>query len=334
MAAVFVVIVNYRTPALAIECLASLQSELAALRGGRVVVVDNASGDDSIRLIMEAIEIRGWASWAELMALPRNGGFAYGNNRAIERVRDHDGAFASIVFLNPDAVVLPGCIATLVRLFDQRADVGIVGASLEDETGRRQRSAHVFPSAVSELEGAARLGPLSRMVGRRAIDLEASEVSCECDWVSGACFAVRRDLLDEIGGLDEGYFLYFEETDFCWRARRAGWACWYVPEVRVVHREGSATGIRARRTRRPAYWFASRRRFFARAYGQAGLALADGCWAIGRASLLLRRLLHLGGLNRDEAEPKQFFIDMMLGDVKAITRGELRDLQVVGATWT
>lgn len=328
MAAVFVVIVNYRTGPLAVECLASLAPELPALRGGRVVVVDNASGDDSVAQITRAIEAAGWRGWAEVIDLPRNGGFAYGNNRAIERVREHDPAFGSIVFLNPDATVRPGALAALVAHLEGHADAGIVGASIEDEHGKRQRSAHLFPSPLSELDEAASLGALSRVIGSRAMALAASSRPCVCDWVSGACFAVRRQLFDQIGLLDEGYFLYFEETEFCLRAKRAGWSCWFVPEARVVHREGASTGIRDPKSRRPAYWFASRRRFFAKAHGLSGLVAADLLWAVGRASLMLRRFLRLGGAGKSRPEPRRFAFDMLVGDAKAIMAGDVREFGV------
>jgi N-acetylglucosaminyl-diphospho-decaprenol L-rhamnosyltransferase len=319
----YVVIVNYRTGPLVVDCLASLAPELPALRGGRVVVVDNASGDDSMACIGAAIDANGWGAWAEVIALPRNGGFAYGNNRAIERVREHDPAFAIVVCLNPDAVVRPGALDALVQQLEGSVDAGIAGASVEDEHGVPQRSAHAFPSPLGELDGAARLGLLSRLIAPPASPGPATtDAPRRCDWVSGACFAIRRQVLDSIGPLDEGYFLYFEETDFCLRARQAGWSCWFVPNARVVHREGSSTGIRDRTRRRPAYWFASRRRFLIKAHGVAGLAGADLLWALGHVSLVLRRAVGLGRGNRYARDPARFARDLLIGDARAILRGE------------
>ena len=328
-AAAFVVIVNYRTGALVVECLASLAPELPALHGGRVVVVDNASGDDSVARIGAAIDASGWGEWAEVIALPRNGGFAYGNNRAIECVREHDPAFGTIVCLNPDTTVRPGALAALLGHLEAHADAGIVGASIENEHGMRQRTAHAFPSPLSELDGAAQLGVLSRLIRTRSIGELPSDAPYACDWISGACFAVRKQVFDEIGLLDEGYFLYFEETDFCLRAKRAGWSCWYVPNARVVHFEGSSTGIRHPKRRRPAYWFASRRRFFAKAHGVAGLVAADLLWALGRASFLLRRAIRLDGAKKYEPEPERFALDLLIGDAKAVMSSDLRELGVV-----
>ena len=321
MASNFVVIVNFRTGRMVVECLGSLENQFAELRGGRVIVVDNASGDDSVAVIATAIDARGWSAWAEVIALPRNGGFAYGNNRAIERVREFDPAFGSIVCLNPDALVRPGALAALLDQLEAENTAGIVGASIEDEHGVRQRTAHAFPSPLRELDAAAQLGVLSRLMGSNPPAARDPDSPRPCDWVSGACFAVRRQVFDSIGLLDEGYFLYFEEIDFCLRAKRAGWSCWTVPTARIVHFEGASTGIRDRQRRRPAYWFDSRRRYFVKAYGVGGLIAADVLWSIGRASLALRRSIGLGGRAKLGPEPERFALDLLLGDAKAIVGG-------------
>ena len=322
MPAAFVLIVNYCTGPLVVDCLASLVPELPALHGGRVIVVDNASGDDSVAHIGAAIDECGWGDWADLIALPRNGGFAYGNNLALERVRAHDPAFYAIVCLNPDTNVRPGALAALLGQFSATPRAGIVGALIEDEHGVRQRAGHAFPSPIGELDRAAQLGLLSRVLTRSTTGKALDDAPRRFDWVSGACFAVRRQVIEQIGGFDEGYFLYFEETDFCFRAQGAGWSCWQVPQAEVVHFEGASTGINIPAQRRPAYWYASRRRFFLKAYGITGLLAADLLWAIGRCSLLLRRGLGLGGRQGQAREPRKVFLDLIVGDLRALIRGE------------
>jgi GT2 family glycosyltransferase len=290
-----------------------------AAASGRVVVVDNASGDDSVARIGAAIAANGWGAWAEVIAAPRNGGFAYGNNRAIERARELDPEHAAIVFLNPDTVVRAGALRALLSHLESHADAGIVGATIEDEHGVRQRSAHPFPSPLTELVAGSQLGVAARVLGVGALAEATQGRSHACDWVSGAGFVVRRQVFERIGLLDEGYFLYFEEVDFCRRARRAGWTCWTVADARIVHREGSSTGIREAR-RRPAYWFASRRRYFTKAHGTLGLIAADLLWAIGRTSYLVRRAFGLGGAPKLEQVPPRFAIDLLVGDARAILR--------------
>ena len=324
MSPIFVAIVNYRTGSLVVDCLASLLPMLADLRGGRVIVVDNASGDDSAALIGTAIAQRGWSAWAELLPLPRNGGFAYGNNAAIARARELAPAFAAVLLLNPDTLARAGAIRYLVEHLDANPRTGIVGALIENEAGVPESSAHPAPSPLRELEDAARFAPLSRWLSGSDTAWVPRSAPHECDWVSGACMAVRREVLDAVGPMDEGFFLYFEEVEFCLRARQAGWQCWFVPVARVLHFEGAATGIRIARRRRPAYWYASRRRYFVKAFGVAGLLRADALWALGRFSLVTRRAVGLGGRHGRDDEPTWLALDLLLGDVKAFFSGELQ----------
>ena len=318
---VLVVIVNYRTADLVVDCLGSLVGERAALSGMRVVVTDNASGDGSVERIGQAIKARGWSEWARVEALERNGGFSYGNNAAIGPALGGEGAPEFVWLLNPDTVVRGGAGAALVRFMLEHESVGIVGSRLEYPDGREQGSARRMIRPVSELLSGARLGWLSRLLGRYEVALPAGESTYECDWVSGASMMVRREVFEGIGLLDEGYFLYFDEVDFCLRAKRAGWGVWFEPASRVVHLEGAATGFKAERRRRGRWWYESRRRFFVKAYGVMGLIAADVLWAIGRLSLAVRRLLRLGG--DMSGDPAWFAWDLLAGDARALLTGRL-----------
>ena len=160
-----VVIVNFRTPDLTIDCLRSLAPEVVAVPGGaRVVVTDNLSPDESVPRLRRAIDDHGWAPWATLMPLAANGGFAYGNNAAIRPHLDVPDAEKPdyVLLLNPDTVVHSGGITELVKFMDARPDVGIAGSRLEDPDGTPQVSAFRFHSITSELEHGMRFGPVSR----------------------------------------------------------------------------------------------------------------------------------------------------------------------------
>ena len=319
----FVVIVNYRTAQLVCDCLTSLAEMVPILGGGRVIVADNDSGDDSVQLIASHIAARGWSNWVEILPLLKNGGFAYGNNAAIRRALAIDPKLEWVVLLNPDTIVRPGALSEFLAFDCRGMRVGILGAGIEGLHGAPKASAHRFPSPLGELERSAAMAGLSRWLGRSEEAISAANIAQQCDWVSGACMAVRRELFEVVGLLDEGYFLYFEEVDFCLRAHRAGWFCWSVPRARIMHVEGAATGIRIARLRRPAYWFASRRRFFVKAYGVPGLLLADALWALGRLSLVSRRVLRLGGRVGAHTEPVRLARDLLWGDVRALFSGEL-----------
>ena len=317
----WIVIVNYRTADLAVDCLRSLAAQASDLAGGRVVVIDNASGDDSVVKLQSAIEQHGWSTWAEVMPLDRNGGFAFGNNAGIRSALAAGDQIEYVMLLNPDTIVRAGAIRALVDFMDAHPRAGIAGSLLENAEGGIDCSAHRIHSPLSELDGGARLGLLSRVLHRFVVSGHPRAEAHQCDWVSGASLIMRRAVLDDIGLMDEGYFLYFEEVDFCCRSKRVGWEVWYVPQSRVMHLEGAATGIRAVAKRRPKYWYDSRRRFFVKQYGVPGLVLSDLFWAMGRATFLLRRLLRLGGGQPDH-DPKWFMFDLLWGDLRAILTGQ------------
>lgn len=289
---VLVVVVNYRSAALTLRCLHALASErlelsqpgaAVALTGeatgsGAVtveaVVVENASGDEAaLRAGLNAPELREWVS---LRVAPQNGGFAYGNNQGLAHGFAQNAAPDFIYFLNPDTVPRPGALSALAAHLTRHPAAGIAGSALENEDGTPHHFAFRFPSTLSELDAGLRLGVASRLLSRFQVAQQMGPVPQQVDWVTGASFMVKRQLVEQIGGMDERYFLYFEETDYCREARCAGWECWYVPESRVMHVSGATTGISSKQPRRlPPYWFESRRRYFARTQGPTRAALTD-----------------------------------------------------------
>ena len=316
-----VVIVNYRTPDMVVDCVESL-AMLNDIQGGySIFIADNASGDDSVQIISDAVAAKEWTTWVQVSSQEHNGGFAFGNNAGI-RIALADAAPPDyVLLLNPDTVVRPGAIPALVEFMDNHPRAGIAGSLLETPAGGVDCSAHTIHSPLSELEGGARLGLISRLLAGHVVSPPLRNQAHTCDWVSGACMIVRRTVIEDIGLMDDRFFLYFEEVDYCWRAKQAGWEIWYVPQARVLHLEGASTGIRAVAKRRASYWYDSRRRFFIKHYGIAGLLLADSLWATGRLSLLIRNRLGLGGKGI-EADPKQFMVDLLVGDLRALFNGQ------------
>lgn len=289
-----VIIVNYRTADLVIDCLRSLEPELAGQPGARVVVTDNASGDGSVAQLEEAVIVNGWGGWAVIQPLDRNGGFAAGNNAAIEPALAMAEPPRYVLLLNPDTIVRPGAIGALLVFLEAHPWVGLAGSRLEDPDGTPQRSAFRFPTVLSELENGLRFGLVSRLLNRWIVAPPVPAVAGPTDWVAGACLIVRREVFEAIGLLDEGYFMYFEEVDFCRRARQAGWPCWYVPSARVVHLVGQSSGVtntKGQRRRRPSYWFVARRRYFRTHLGRGRTLLADLAWSVGYATYRVRCVL-------------------------------------------
>ena len=273
-----VVIVNYRTAGLAIDCLRSIAHEVDVIPGTQVVVVDNASGDSSAERIASAIHSEGWSEWASTLALATNRGFAAGNNAAIRPAMAASHPPDWFLLLNPDTLVRPSALQALLDRAGAQPRAGIVGSQLENPDGTLQGSAFRFHTILTEFDGALRLGFVSRLLRRRSLVMPPSEQACRAGWVSGASLLLRREMLEDVGLLDEGYFLYYEEVDLCLRSARAGWECWHEPRSRVVHLVGASTGADFTARRLPSYVFDSRRRYFTKNHGRLYAALADLAW--------------------------------------------------------
>lgn len=298
-----VVMVHYRTPALAIESIRSLAAEAAAIPGTRLFLVENASKDGSEEALADAIRSEGWSDWVSLIPAGRNGGFASGNNVALRRILAADERPEYVLLLNPDTVVRTGALRELVAFMDAHPRAGVAGSRLEDTHSSAQRSAFRFPNLAAEFDAGLRLGIVSRLLARRLV---APPVRDEChrtDWVCGASMILRLKVFQDVGLFDEHFFLYSEETDLCLQAWRAGWECWYVPASRVVHLGGQATGLNDMSQRMPPYWFESRRHYFQKNYGRLYLLLANALWITGYSLWTVRR--HIQGKPNDE-KPRMF----------------------------
>ncbi|MBM4130777.1 glycosyltransferase family 2 protein [bacterium] len=226
-----IVVVNWNTAGPLEDCLASLPAACAGLTF-ELLVVDNASRDGSAALVRERFPE------AVVIEAGANLGFAGGNNLALPRCR---GAF--VLLLNPDTVCPPGSLARLVAFARGRRRLGAAGPLLTDAEGRPTISWGWFPAArhhwLGCLDPARRLG--GRFWGERVVHVPSrGEPSREVDYVAGACLLTPREALARVGPLDERFFLYFEETDWCRRARAAGLAVWYCAEAEIVHLEGRA----------------------------------------------------------------------------------------------
>ena len=305
------VIVSYKTAELTVGCLRSLARERETARIElEAIVVDNASGDAA--LIRRAIEREGYGAWVTLIEAERNGGYAYGNNLGFRHAYEARRAPDYFHLLNPDTVVRPGAVQELVDFLERRPDVGIAGSSFENQDGSEWRYVFRFPTLWAGIDSGVQWGLVSKLLERYIVASPPMGSGPErADWLPGASMMIRRQVIDEVGGLDEGYFLYFEETDFCWRANEAGWPCWYVPGSRVMHIAGQSTKMTERHAapkRLPGYWYESRRRFYLSRYGlRYAIANDLACAAahgLGRVkTLLLRR-------DRDGAVP-HFVTDLL-----------------------
>jgi N-acetylglucosaminyl-diphospho-decaprenol L-rhamnosyltransferase len=296
---IVVVIVTYKSALLTIESLRSVQAERSSPGlQVRAVVVDNASGD--LSAIEQAVQANGWRSWVTLVLAPKNGGFAYGNNLGIDHAYA-SGAPDYVYLLNPDAQVRAGAISALVRFLETHPEAGIAGSTFENLDGSEWPIAFRFPDALSTMIDGLEIGLVARLLRRWQVAQRMTKTAQSVDWVCGASMLIRPAVLAAIGGLDENYFLYFEETDFCFRARRAAFATWYVPESRVMHIRGQSTTVTDETRgpqRLPVYWFESRRRYFVVTSGMSHAMVIDivalVAHSLGWLKRLVLRRMHTG----------------------------------------
>ena len=291
-----IIVVSYQSAALTVECLASIAAARArSPQCLRCVVVDNASGDAPV--VQAAISTSGWQDWLRVVVAPRNGGFASGNNLGLAEL-ERDGRCDFVHLLNPDTVLHSGAVDVLVAFFDRYPRAGIAGGVFENGDGSEWAIAFRFPSVLGEFEQGVRLELISRVLSPWRVPMHMGRNEAAVDWVSGASMMVRREVFSRIGGLDEAFFLYFEETEFCFRAKAAGFEVWYVPFSRVTHIAGQSTKVTERNAgprRLPPYWFDSRRLYFVLTRGWAYAALAD-VMAIAGGWLGLAKSAFLGRL--------------------------------------
>jgi len=307
---ILTVIVNYRSAPLTIACLRSLATERSLVPGLEVVVVENDSGDDSAATLQAAVAENGWQEWATIRPMPRNGGFAYGVNAGVQPGLASTPPFDAFWLLNPDTYVRPRALAALVDFLRDHPEASMVGSRLEDADGSPQHSRFRFPNLANEFGDAVRLGPVGRLIGDRATCPPFTEQPHEIDWLSGASMLVRREVFERTGPFDEGYFLYFEELDFCRRAPALGYRCFYVPASRVVHLVGQSTGVTVRDRRpgrTPSYWFESRSRYLRKFHGRFYKFVKDLACVGGHLVHQTLRVLR----RRPDTDPPHFLRDFV-----------------------
>jgi N-acetylglucosaminyl-diphospho-decaprenol L-rhamnosyltransferase len=306
-----VVIVNYKTAELTLRAVASALPDVVRL-GGRITVVDNASGDGSLERLDAGLRALGEAP-VELIPAERNGGFGYGNNLAIRRGLAAADPPEYVYLLNPDAVAAPGAIARLVDFMDAQPDAGIAGSHITNPDGTTHVSAFRFPSPLGEVEATLHLGVATRLLQRWSVWNLPCDRTCRVDWVSGASSMIRREVLEGVGLFDENFFLYFEETDLCRRAAQAGWQTWFVREASVEHLVAAATGINDIKKPLPAYWFQSRRYYFLKQGGSRELWLANLGWLAGQSVWRVRRRIQ----RKPDHDPPNLLLDFVRHNVAA-----------------
>lgn len=235
---------NFRTPTVTLDCLRSLEPEVAANPGTRVVVLDNGSGDDSVERIREGIAAQGWGSWCDLVAESNNWGFAGGNNRALDHANRGGGA-EYVLLLNSDTLVHPGCLAYCLSVMDKDATIGTMTCLLLNRDGSPQNVCRKFPTPLRCLACSFSLPwRLPKLFGWANCDdpnWDRMTTVRDVDWLAGAFMLLRGDWIAKHGLLDERFFFYSEDVEICHRIWKSGFRCHYDPRARITHLGGASS---------------------------------------------------------------------------------------------
>ena len=263
-----ILIVNWNTKALLIQCLKSVHLKMG--NGEReVFVVDNGSVDGSVESVRE--------KFPEVIVIqnPMNLGFAKANNQALSLSK---GRY--ILLLNPDTQEREGAIETLRAFMDNHPEAGVAGPQLLNSNGSKQNSIANFPSLATELLNKS----LLRWFFPKIFPGKERNLSepIEVDSVIGACMMVRREAMEQVGLLDEDYFLFLEETDWCYRIKRAGWKIYHHPQAEIYHFQGKSAEKDKKRAK--VEYYRSRYQYFKKHQGNAQ-------WLILRIGLIIKLMV-------------------------------------------
>jgi len=297
---VSIVIVSFNTKEVTRQCLEYVQKHAAAVRH-EVLVVDNASEDGSADMVAAEFPR------AHLIRQDENKGFAGGNNPAMKIAR---GRY--VLLLNSDAFLAEGVLPKTIEYMDEHPDIGVLGCKLTDPDGTMQPSARMLPGPLNKIlhiTGLAARFSKSKFFGRIDYTWWDHSEPKPVGWVVGAYFLIRRQTMEDIGVLDDRYFLYFEEIDYCLSARRAGWDVVFYPYASVIHLGGQSsvkTGERvsAKGRQMIAIRITSEFRYYRKLYGWLHVLLSAGIELKWNGIIFVRNLLSrsaAAAYKRDEA---------------------------------
>jgi N-acetylglucosaminyl-diphospho-decaprenol L-rhamnosyltransferase len=277
-----IIIVNWNTRDLLRDCLRSVyqsEGEFAF----EVIVVDNCSSDESPGMVHEEFPE------VHLIESSTNAGYACANNLGLRHLEAR-----YYLLLNPDTVLPPHALEEMVGFMDAHPEAGMAGPKLVMADGSLdlacRRSFPTIENSFYKLFGLSRLFPNSRRFGQYNLTYLDPDEKAEVDSVVGAFMMVRREVVEQVGGLDEQYFMYAEDLDWAWRAKKAGWKVYYYPEVTVLHYKRQASEQNRRRAQfefwRAMYIFYNKHyaddtRFWLHYLVLAGLALLGGREMVG-----------------------------------------------------
>ncbi len=311
-------LLNYKTADLTLKALDTVMPEIRAITAlgkgeARVCIVENDSKDGSLEKLQQGVIDRGHKDAVDVVASGHNGGYGFGNNVALRRGMNGPDKADFFYLLNSDAFVEGTAMQTLLEFVESRPDVGMAGGYIHGTDGQPHPGVFHYPTIWSEIEGSVRFAALSKVLADKVVPRPVPKTNVDdADWVPGASLMIRRQTLEQIGLFDETFFLYYEETDLCHRAKKAGWKIAFVREASVAHMVGASTDVKNLRKRTPGYLLDSRRHYFLKHHGRAYLWASNVVYTAGLASFRVRRKLQ----NKPEQDYENALTDFVVHCIK------------------
>ncbi|PJC57545.1 MAG: glycosyl transferase, partial [Ignavibacteria bacterium CG_4_9_14_0_2_um_filter_37_13] len=228
-----IIIVNYNVKEFLQNLLTSLSKAVANL-SSEIIVVDNGSDDGSVELL------RNKFPQVTLISNEENLGFSKANNLGLRIAKGKN-----LLLLNPDTIVQEDTFEKLIKFFEEHQDAGMIGCKILNPDGTLQLACRrSFPgpwTSFCKVSGLSTMFPKSKIFARYNLTFLDEDQSYEVDAISGSFMMVRREVFENIGGLDEQFFMYGEDLDWCYRVQKTGWKVYYVHETTIIHYKGEST---------------------------------------------------------------------------------------------
>jgi GT2 family glycosyltransferase len=271
-----------------------LDSVAPFLKGSehQLILVDNESKDNTLEIIEQFAQKHHLDQQIQSIGLEKNLGFGKGCNKGVEAAEAYNPDY--LWFLNPDTKVFDNSGKELLALLSGSEDVDFAGSVLVNEQSIKRPGAFRFPTLINVFLSNMRLGVLDKLFPKYTTAVPIEEKPYQADWLTGASFMVKSNCFAQLKGFDPYYFLYFEEVDLFYRAKKAGFSVWACPSSQVFHISGASTGINNRQSkprRQPDYWFESRRYFYTSNFGTGYFMLVDTVFLISHLFWKLRSKL-------------------------------------------
>jgi len=284
-----VVVINYKTPYMTIRCADSLLSGLAGILS-KIIIVDNNSGDESIEVMSSWIKRNGVNDVVNIISSSINGGFSYGCNLGASSC---DSEY--LLFINSDALVEKNSIKIMLSIIERGRRIGILAPEVHSQYGEIEKSRFYNKTPLNEFLKAAGTGVITKVfntLGVHEVAQYIDDINTPPEWVSFVCVLLSRKMYAQVGDLDEGYFMYSEDNDYCRRMVTNGWKLAITNKAKVVHFNKGLSNAKGKRL--PAFYYASRARYFRKHYGCLGLLVANCLFMLGMFIRYLRYLIGKG----------------------------------------